>query len=106
MTSETQEKVEKAPAGEPKPSYVGLLFAFLLFPVGMSWFFGYVQMPSVFDLLKKPYTGQCTEPNHVVLSFNDGPSEYNNRIRRRLQEVGGRTTFFVNGNVDSCIYSE
>ncbi|KAG2018459.1 chitin deacetylase [Coprinopsis cinerea AmutBmut pab1-1] len=41
---------------------------------------------------------QCTEPNTVALTFDDGPFIYLNEIVDTLTEAGANGTFFFNGN--------
>ena len=49
---------------------------------------------------------QCTKKNHNTITFDDGLDVYNQEIRDTFEDLGLRTTFFVNGNSASCIYSE
>ncbi|TEB33630.1 glycoside hydrolase/deacetylase [Coprinellus micaceus] len=47
---------------------------------------------------------RCTVPNTVALTFDDGPYLYTRGIVDQLEAVGGKATFFVNGNNWGCIY--
>jgi len=49
---------------------------------------------------------QCTEPNTVALTFDDGPYKYMNDIVRTLNAAGAKGTFFFNGHNWDCIYDK
>ncbi|KAL3456543.1 hypothetical protein BJX64DRAFT_296610 [Aspergillus heterothallicus] len=41
---------------------------------------------------------QCTVPNTIALTFDDGPSEYTSQVLDLLSRYGARATFFVLGD--------
>ncbi|KAG2021007.1 chitin deacetylase [Coprinopsis cinerea AmutBmut pab1-1] len=47
---------------------------------------------------------QCTVPNTVALTFDDGPYNYLRDIVNTLDAAGAKGTFFFNGNNWGCIY--
>ncbi|KAK7030471.1 hypothetical protein VNI00_014058 [Paramarasmius palmivorus] len=47
---------------------------------------------------------QCTQPNTVALTFDDGPWWNMHEISDTLTRAGGKGTFFFNGNNWACIY--
>ncbi|KAG2018803.1 chitin deacetylase [Coprinopsis cinerea AmutBmut pab1-1] len=47
---------------------------------------------------------QCTVPNRVALTFDDGPYWYTEQVVDILDNAGAKGTFFVNGDNWSCIY--
>jgi peptidoglycan/xylan/chitin deacetylase (PgdA/CDA1 family) len=48
---------------------------------------------------------KCTTPNHVALTFDDGPSRYTISNLDKLQAGGQRATFFLNAdNYDNIYY--
>ncbi|KAK1224836.1 hypothetical protein PQX77_012252 [Marasmius sp. AFHP31] len=47
----------------------------------------------------------CTAPNTVALTFDDGPYDYIYDIANRINDAGGKATFFFNGNNWRCIYN-
>ncbi|KAG8728915.1 Carbohydrate esterase 4 protein, partial [Ceratobasidium sp. 428] len=49
---------------------------------------------------------QCTKPNTVALTFDDGPWSYLNIIADTLSNAGAKGTFFFNGNNWGCIYDK
>ncbi|KAJ7244935.1 carbohydrate esterase family 4 protein [Mycena rebaudengoi] len=56
--------------------------------------------------LAKVYS-KCVNPNHVALTFDDGPHIYLEDISNTLKEAGALGTFFFNGNNckrHHCIY--
>ncbi|TFK60306.1 carbohydrate esterase family 4 protein [Pluteus cervinus] len=48
---------------------------------------------------------QCTQPNTVALTFDDGPWIYLKDISDTLVAAGAVGTFFFNGNNYDCIYN-
>jgi len=48
----------------------------------------------------------CKKPNVVALTFDDGPYDYLQDIVNALRDVGGKGTFFFNGNNWRCIYDD
>lgn len=48
----------------------------------------------------------CTTPNTVALTFDDGPYIYMDDIVTALDAAGATGTFFVNGNNYACIYDD
>jgi len=48
---------------------------------------------------------QCTTPNTVALTFDDGPYIYLNDVVDQLDAAGVKGTFFFNGNNWDCIYN-
>jgi len=48
---------------------------------------------------------KCTQPNMVALTFDDGPYWWTQNVADQLNAVGGKGTFFVNGNNWACIYN-
>ncbi|KAJ8090193.1 hypothetical protein PM082_018783 [Marasmius tenuissimus] len=48
---------------------------------------------------------QCTEPNTVALTFDDGPYDYILELAKTLEDAGGKGTFFFNGDNWNCIYN-
>lgn len=42
----------------------------------------------------------------VAVTFDEGPSQWQDEIVDEFDCLGGKATFFVGGNHDSCIYSE
>ncbi|KAF9531740.1 carbohydrate esterase family 4 protein [Crepidotus variabilis] len=49
---------------------------------------------------------QCTVPNTVALTFDDGPFDYINDISKVLKDNNATGTFFFNGNNYHCIYDQ
>ncbi|KAL2834826.1 hypothetical protein BJY01DRAFT_223933 [Aspergillus pseudoustus] len=53
-------------------------------------------------LVRRVPTGQvitqCTTPNTIALTFDDGPSEYTGQLLDLLSRYGARATFFVLGD--------
>jgi peptidoglycan/xylan/chitin deacetylase (PgdA/CDA1 family) len=49
---------------------------------------------------------RCTVPNHVALTFDDGPYYYLYDISKALVAANSTGTFFFNGNNYGCIYSD
>jgi len=49
---------------------------------------------------------KCTVPNTAAMTFDDGPEQYIYNISKQLLAVGGKGTFFWNGNNYGCIYDE
>ena len=49
---------------------------------------------------------RCTKKNHIAITFDDGLDIYNQEIKDTFEDLGFRTTFFVNGNSALYIYSE
>jgi len=47
---------------------------------------------------------QCTTPNTVAITFDDGPTIYTQQISDIFAQNGARVTFFVNGFNYGCIY--
>ncbi|KAI9359206.1 hypothetical protein DFJ73DRAFT_817347 [Zopfochytrium polystomum] len=47
---------------------------------------------------------QCTVPNTVAITFDDGPYTSMSTIANAFSAAGGKTTFFLNGNNWGCIY--
>ena len=47
---------------------------------------------------------QCTVPNSVAITFDDGPTAYTQGISEAFTRAGGKVTFFVNGLNFGCIY--
>ncbi|TFK36750.1 chitin deacetylase [Crucibulum laeve] len=47
---------------------------------------------------------QCTVPNTVALTFDDGPYVYLYDVSKALKAAGAVGTFFFNGNNYGCIY--
>lgn len=48
---------------------------------------------------------QCTAPNTVAVTYDDGPTVYTSRIIDAFDAAGGKVTFFVNGLNYDCIYN-
>jgi len=48
---------------------------------------------------------QCTTPNTVALTFDDGPYIYLNEVVNQLDAAGAKGTFFFNGRNWDCIYN-
>lgn len=48
---------------------------------------------------------RCSQSGTVAITFDDGPYDYTNTIVQQFNAVGGRVTFFVNGNNWDCIYN-
>ncbi|KAF5327256.1 hypothetical protein D9619_003937 [Psilocybe cf. subviscida] len=48
----------------------------------------------------------CTVDNVVALTFDDGPSDYMEDVVNKLKAVGGKGTFFINGNNGRSINNE
>ncbi|KAG7093315.1 hypothetical protein E1B28_006997 [Marasmius oreades] len=48
----------------------------------------------------------CTVPNTVALTFDDGPSIYARNISDTLTKYNVKGTFFYNGNNRGCIYDQ
>ncbi|KAJ7253509.1 carbohydrate esterase family 4 protein [Mycena rebaudengoi] len=48
---------------------------------------------------------KCVNPNHVALTFDDGPYIYLKDISNTLKNAGALGTFFFNGNNWDCIYN-
>ncbi|KAJ7253505.1 carbohydrate esterase family 4 protein [Mycena rebaudengoi] len=53
--------------------------------------------------LAKVYN-KCVNPNHVALTFDDGPWVYLYDVSKALKAAGALGTFFFNGNNYACIY--
>jgi peptidoglycan/xylan/chitin deacetylase (PgdA/CDA1 family) len=49
---------------------------------------------------------KCTVPKTAAFTFDDGPYEYIQDISKALTDVGGKGTFFWNGDNYGCIYEE
>ncbi|KAJ3291502.1 Carbohydrate esterase 4 protein [Borealophlyctis nickersoniae] len=49
---------------------------------------------------------QCTVPNTVAITFDDGPYIYTAEIVSAFNAAGGKVTFFMNGNNWDCIYDQ
>ncbi|KAF8150210.1 carbohydrate esterase family 4 protein [Crassisporium funariophilum] len=49
---------------------------------------------------------QCSVPNTVALTFDDGPYIYLNDVVDALKSEGVQGTFFFNGNNYACIYDD
>jgi len=49
---------------------------------------------------------ECTVPNTVALTFDDGPHLYMKEISETLEAANAVGTFFLNGNNFACIYDE
>ncbi|KAF8875509.1 chitin deacetylase [Infundibulicybe gibba] len=49
---------------------------------------------------------QCSVPNTVALTFDDGPYNYIYDIVNTLDDAGAKGTFFLNGNNYGCIYDK
>ncbi|KAG9036566.1 Carbohydrate esterase 4 protein [Tulasnella sp. UAMH 9824] len=49
---------------------------------------------------------ECSTPNTVAITFDDGPYKYNTDIVSTLEKYNAKATFFVNGDNWECIYSE
>ncbi|KAG8916725.1 Carbohydrate esterase 4 protein, partial [Tulasnella sp. 408] len=47
----------------------------------------------------------CTVPNTVAITFDDGPYTWTNEIVDTLARYNAKATFFFNGNNYECIYS-
>jgi peptidoglycan/xylan/chitin deacetylase (PgdA/CDA1 family) len=47
---------------------------------------------------------QCTVPNTVAITFDDGPYLYTQQIANAFSQAGGKVTFFVNGLNFGCIF--
>ncbi|KIY65582.1 carbohydrate esterase family 4 protein [Cylindrobasidium torrendii FP15055 ss-10] len=48
----------------------------------------------------------CKNPNHVAITFDDGPYWYIWDIVGKLNDYGAKATFFFNGNNFACIYNK
>ncbi|KAK1224837.1 hypothetical protein PQX77_012253 [Marasmius sp. AFHP31] len=48
----------------------------------------------------------CSQPNTLALTFDDGPYDYIYDIANRINDAGGKATFFFNGNNWRCIYDK
>lgn len=48
---------------------------------------------------------QCTVPNTVAITFDDGPYQWMQQIANAFNNAGGHVTFFVNGLNWDCIYN-
>jgi peptidoglycan/xylan/chitin deacetylase (PgdA/CDA1 family) len=44
----------------------------------------------------------CNNQGQVALTFDDGPSSYEQQVGNQMN--GGKATFFLNGNNYACIY--
>ncbi|KAF9508802.1 carbohydrate esterase family 4 protein [Hydnum rufescens UP504] len=53
-----------------------------------------------------PIYTQCTTPDTVALTFDDGPYDFMYNISDTLTANGAKGTFFVNGYNYQCIYSD
>jgi peptidoglycan/xylan/chitin deacetylase (PgdA/CDA1 family) len=49
---------------------------------------------------------QCTKPNTVALTFDDGPYLYVQTVGNAIKAAGGNATFFFNGANWGCIYDQ
>jgi len=49
---------------------------------------------------------QCSKPNQVALTFDDGPFVYIYDISKALVAAGAKGTFFFNGDNYGCIYTD
>ncbi|KAF4626664.1 hypothetical protein G7Y89_g11498 [Cudoniella acicularis] len=49
---------------------------------------------------------QCTAPNTIALTFDDGPWQYEGAILSALEAAGAKATFFVTGTLYNCIYTQ
>ncbi|KAJ7152769.1 carbohydrate esterase family 4 protein [Mycena filopes] len=47
---------------------------------------------------------KCVNPNHIALTFDDGPWNYETELVNYLNNNNVKGTFFVNGNNYGCIY--
>ncbi|KAF9264324.1 carbohydrate esterase family 4 protein [Marasmius fiardii PR-910] len=54
--------------------------------------------------LAQVYT-QCTVPNTVAITFDDGPYDFILDVAKTFNDAGGKATFFFNGNNWRCIYN-
>jgi len=48
---------------------------------------------------------KCVNPNHVALTFDDGPAAYTSGLLDLLKARGVKATFFMNGYNWDCIYN-
>ncbi|KAL0579082.1 hypothetical protein V5O48_002924 [Marasmius crinis-equi] len=49
---------------------------------------------------------ECTQPNTIALTFDDGPYKYLTQFVDLLDAHGAKGTFFFNGNNYDCIYND
>jgi peptidoglycan/xylan/chitin deacetylase (PgdA/CDA1 family) len=66
-------------------------------------------LDKVYELEKRQLANvitQCTVPNTVALTFDDGPYSYIYAVDGILRDNGGRGTFFFNGDNWGCIYDQ
>ncbi|KAJ3028719.1 hypothetical protein HDV00_010082 [Rhizophlyctis rosea] len=47
---------------------------------------------------------KCKQSNVLAVTFDDGPANYQQSIIDQFAAAGGKTTFFLNGNLYRCIY--
>ncbi|KAJ3046777.1 hypothetical protein HK097_000523 [Rhizophlyctis rosea] len=47
---------------------------------------------------------KCKQANVLAVTFDDGPATYQQSIIDQFAAAGGKTTFFLNGNLYRCIY--
>ncbi|TIB61063.1 hypothetical protein E3P78_02917 [Wallemia ichthyophaga] len=48
----------------------------------------------------------CYKPDSMAITYDDGPYQWDYNVNSQFNAVDGKTTYFVNGNNWSCIYSE
>ncbi|KAI4666092.1 uncharacterized protein J4E78_003559 [Alternaria triticimaculans] len=69
-------------------------------------------IPEPLDMMKRagPAAGQvitkCANPGQIALAYDDGPSQYTQKLVDTLTAGGAKGTFFVTGSLYGCIYNQ